>query len=120
MMTNNQTTRKLLKALIVTVCSSLTIAVTATPNDAATKSVCSFITGRSVNVRSGPGNNYKVVANLKRGDGVRANYRQGKWVKLTGRVYGTAPNERVRSFNGWVSNQFINGCSEDQFDRWRR
>ncbi len=45
---------------------------------------CSFITGEggAVNLRKGPGNQYPVVAKLKRGDGVRAVSRQGKWVKI--------------------------------------
>lgn len=81
--------------------------------------VCSFITGNNVNIRSGPSTKSSVIAQLNRGDGVRAQYRKGDWVKLAARVYGTVPNERFKPLNGWVFNQYINGCSEDQFDRWR-
>ncbi|WP_293125376.1 SH3 domain-containing protein [Microcoleus sp. bin38.metabat.b11b12b14.051] len=83
---------------------------------------CSFITGKGgeVNIRKGPGNNYPVVAKLKRGDGVRAVSRQGNWVKIAARTSGNAPNETFTILDGWVNNQFINGCSEDQFDRWRK
>ena len=83
---------------------------------------CSFITGEggAVNIRKGPGNQYPVVAKLKRGDGVRAVSRQGNWVKIAARFSGNPPNETLTILEGWVSNQFINGCSEDQFDTWRK
>ena len=88
----------------------------------AAQSVCSFITENNVNIRSGPGVQYRTVAKLKRGDGVRAVRRSGNWVQLTGRVTslpGKTP-EVVKPLSGWVTNQYINGCSEDQFDRWRQ
>ncbi|MGB3266994.1 MAG: SH3 domain-containing protein [Microcoleus sp.] len=83
---------------------------------------CSFITGEggAVNIRRGPGNKYPVVAKLKRGDGVRAVTRQGDWVKIAARFSGNPPNETLTILNGWVNNKFINGCSEDQFERWRQ
>ncbi|MEG4996395.1 MULTISPECIES: SH3 domain-containing protein [unclassified Microcoleus] len=83
---------------------------------------CSFITGEggAVNIRKGPGNKYAVVAKLKRGDGVRALSRQGNWVKIAATFSGNPPNETLTILNGWVNNKFINGCSEDQFDRWRQ
>ncbi len=82
---------------------------------------CSFITGDRVNIRSGPGKQYPIVTQLNRGDGVRALQREGDWVQLTARVYGTISNEKFEPLvnNPWVSNQYINGCSEDQFDMWR-
>lgn len=89
---------------------------------AADKSVCSFITGNNVNIRSGPGTQYRLVAKLNRGDGVRAVRRSGNWVLLSGRVTsppGKTP-EVVKPLNGWVYNTYINGCSEDQFERWRQ
>lgn len=86
------------------------------------QTVCSFINVKSgnVNVRKGPGDKYPVVVKLKRGDGVRAVSRQGKWVKIAARTQGTAPNETFTILEGWVNNQYINGCSEDQFDKWRK
>lgn len=81
---------------------------------------CSFITGNRVNIRSGPGTQHSVVTQLNRGDGVRALYQEGDWIKLAARVYGTIPNERFEPLDGWVYNQYINGCSEDQFERWRQ
>ncbi|XZN90744.1 MAG: SH3 domain-containing protein [Microcoleus sp.] len=83
---------------------------------------CSFINVKTgtVNIRKGPGNNYPVVVKLKRGDGVRAVSRKGEWVKIAARTYGTAPNETFAIVDGWVNNQYINGCSEDQFDMWRK
>lgn len=83
---------------------------------------CSFITGEGgvVNIRRGPGNKYPIVAKLKKGDGVRAVTRQGDWVKIVARFSGNPPNESLTILNGWVNNKFINGCSEDQFDRWRQ
>ncbi len=89
---------------------------------AADQSVCSFITENNVNIRSSPNTQSRVVRKLKRGDGVRAVRRSGNWVQLTGRVTsppGKMP-EVVKPLNGWVSNQYINGCSEDQFERWRQ
>jgi SH3-like domain-containing protein len=84
--------------------------------------ICSFITGNSVNVRRGPGTQFPVVTKLNRGDAVMAVRRSGNWVQISGRVTsspGITP-EVVQPLNGWVSNAFINGCSEDQFDRWRQ
>lgn len=80
---------------------------------------CSFITGDNVNIRSGPGTGYRRIVKLNRGDGVRAAYREGNWVKIEARVYGYIPNETFEALDGWVSNQYINGCAEDEFDRWR-
>lgn len=80
---------------------------------------CSFITGNRVNIRSGPGKSYSTIAQLNRGDGVRAVYREGDWVKLAARVDGFEPNETYEPLDGWVHNQYINGCSEDKFDMWR-
>ena len=86
--------------------------------------VCSFLVakevGSNINIRKGPNTNSAIVATLKRGDGVRAVRRSGNWVKLAARSYGTAPKETFKPLDGWVNNQFINGCSEDQFDRWRK
>ena len=86
------------------------------------ETVCSFINVKSgtVNVRKGPGDKYPVVVKLKRGDGVRAVSRQGKWVKIAARFSGNPPNETFTILDGWVNNQYINGCSEDQFDKWRK
>jgi len=81
---------------------------------------CSFITGSLVNIRSAPGTTNPIVTQLKRGDGVRAIYREGNWVRLAARVYDLPPNENFEPLDGWIFNQYINGCSEDQFDRWRR
>jgi len=86
------------------------------------QTVCSFINIKSgtVNIRKGPGNQHSVVAKLKRGDGVRAVSRQGNWVKIAAITYGNPPNETFEILEGWVNNQYINGCSEDEFDRWRK
>ena len=86
--------------------------------------VCSFIVmqdvGGTVRVRQSPSTDAAVVTMLKRGDGVRAVRREGNWVLLAARTQGIVPNETFVPLTGWVSNQFINGCSEDQFERWRR
>jgi hypothetical protein len=78
----------------------------------ARQGVCSFINANDVNVRSGPGTQFRVLTQLDRGAGVTAVRRSGNWVEISA--------IESRRFNGWVSNAFINGCSEDQFDRWRR
>jgi uncharacterized protein YgiM (DUF1202 family) len=118
-MTLNAPTKKLLNCLLVGIGASLFVVSTATPNYAAKKSVCSFITGNGVNVRSGAGNNFKVIKTLKRGDVVTASHRQGNWVRLTALNIGTT-DKKAQDLNGWVSNRFINGCSEDKFDMWRK
>jgi len=83
---------------------------------------CSFINVKSgnVNIRKGPGNKYPVVVKMKRGDRVMAVSRQGNWVKIAARFTGNPPNESFVLLDGWVNNQYINGCSEDQFDMWRK
>ena len=84
--------------------------------------ICSFITENGVNIRSRPSTQSPVVTKLNRGDIVRAVRRSGNWVQISGRVTSppaTSP-EVVRPLRGWVQNTYINGCSEDQFDRWRR
>jgi hypothetical protein len=87
--------------------------------------VCSFIhadevNGR-VNVRAKPDPNAPIVARLKRGDGVRATKRTGEWVEIVARDTSSDPlKPRYAPLRGYVSNRFINGCSEDRFDRWRR
>jgi hypothetical protein len=82
--------------------------------------LCSFINANNVNIRKGPGTQYATVTQLNRGDGVRAVRSQGNWVQIAARVYGFGNNQRIVPLEGWVSNQYINGCSEDQFDRWRK
>lgn len=85
-------------------------------------SICSFINANNVNIRSGSGTQYQVISTLNRGDTVRAVRRSGNWVEISGKVTsspGSTP-EIVKPLNGWVQNTFINGCSEDQFDRWRQ
>jgi hypothetical protein len=101
------------------------LAMPTSPNQmtlAAQESICSFITANNVNIRTGPGTQYGVVTRLNRGDIVRAVRRAGNWVLLSERV--TSPPaqtpEVVTPLKGWVYNAYINGCSEDQFDRWRR
>jgi uncharacterized protein YgiM (DUF1202 family) len=81
--------------------------------------VCSFITGNNVNVRSGAGNKYKIITKLNRGDGVRATYKKGNWVQIVATSSGIVPNETFKPLKGWVYNAYVDGCSEDQFDRWR-
>ncbi|MDY6785339.1 MAG: SH3 domain-containing protein [Cyanobacteriota bacterium] len=82
---------------------------------------CSFVAVDSgaVNIRKGPGTQYDVVAQLKRGDSVRAQSRQGDWVKLAAKTNGFPPNETYEPLDGWISNQYLNGCSEDEFEMWR-
>ncbi|MEA5495765.1 SH3 domain-containing protein [Limnoraphis robusta BA-68 BA1] len=86
--------------------------------------VCSFIVtnqvNSKVNIRKNPDLKSPVVKQLKRGDVVRAVSRQGNWVKIVALVNGFPPNEKLTPFSGWVDNRYINGCSEDQFDMWRR
>ncbi|MFN5856643.1 MAG: SH3 domain-containing protein [Pseudanabaenaceae cyanobacterium] len=88
---------------------------------------CAFINAQSVNIRDKP--NGEVVTVLNRGDGVRVYgnpsvmddaARSGNWVRIAARVNGLGNNETFAPLEGWVFNQYINGCSEDQFDRWRR
>lgn len=98
------------------------IASAKTPTLAQNSGICSFINANNVNIRSGPNTQSRVVAKLKRGDGVRAVVRKGNWVEISGKVTskpGVTP-EVVQPLKGWVQNTYINGCSEDKFDMWRQ
>jgi hypothetical protein len=76
--------------------------------------------GGMVRVRKEPNANAPIVTTLKRGAGVRAVNRRGNWVRIAALTSGTAPRETFTPLQGWVFNQYINGCAEDQFDRWRK
>ncbi len=81
--------------------------------------ICSFINANNVNIRQKPDLTAPVILQLNRGDGVRAISRTGNWVKIAARDSGKPPTPYT-PLQGYVSNQYINGCSEDQFDRWRK
>ncbi|HEY9697623.1 MAG TPA: SH3 domain-containing protein [Trichocoleus sp.] len=81
--------------------------------------VCSFITENNVNVRQSPDINSTVVTQLNRGDVVRATSRTGDWVNIAAQDSGQPPTP-YSPLQGYVSNQYINGCSEDQFELWRQ
>ena len=80
-------------------------------NPPETKTICSFITGDDVNIREQPNIKAKVLTKLNRGVVVEGINRTGDWVKIVINDSGKI---------GYVSNKYINGCSEDQFDRWRQ
>ncbi|MBW4661744.1 MAG: SH3 domain-containing protein [Drouetiella hepatica Uher 2000/2452] len=84
-----------------------------------TNTTCSFINANTVNIRQAPNTQSSVIAQLNRGDGVRAVGRRGNWVQLAARDSGQPP-QPYTPLQGWVFNQYVNGCSEDQFDRWRK
>jgi len=81
--------------------------------------ICSFINSDDVNIREAPNTQSAVIAQLNRGDGVRAVGQEGDWVQLAALDSGQPP-EPYTPLQGWVLNQYVNGCSEDQFDRWRQ
>jgi Bacterial SH3 domain len=81
--------------------------------------ICSFINANSVNIRQKPDLTAPVILQLNRGDGVRATSRTGTWVKIAARDSGKPPTPYT-PLEGYVSIKYINGCSEDQFDRWRK
>lgn len=82
--------------------------------------VCSYITNPNVNVRSEPNLDASVIEQLNAGDMVRAVNRDGSWVQIAARVYGDDPERpEFVPLQGWVYNEYINGCSEPEFDRWR-
>jgi uncharacterized protein YgiM (DUF1202 family) len=80
-------------------------------NPPETKTICSFITGDDVNVREKPNIKAKILTQLDRGYQVEGINRTGDWVKIVIKDSGKI---------GYVSNEYINGCSEDQFDHWRQ
>jgi Bacterial SH3 domain len=84
-----------------------------------TNTICSFINANGVNLRQDPSVNASIITQFNTGDGVRALSRSGDWVKVVARVSGQSP-EIYSPLEGYVSNKYINGCSEDQFDRWRK
>jgi hypothetical protein len=81
--------------------------------------ICSFINANNVNIRQKPDLTAPVILQLNRGDGVRATSRTGSWVKIAARDSGKPPTPYT-PLQGYVSNKYINGCSEPQFDRWRK
>lgn len=81
--------------------------------------ICSFINSDRVNVRQQPHLKSPVLVTLNRGDGVRAVRRRGNWVEIAARDSGKAPTP-YSPLQGYVFNQYINGCAEDQFERWRQ
>jgi len=81
--------------------------------------ICSFITGNNVNVRERPNSNSPIVTQLNRGDMVRATSQTGDWVNIAALDSGESPTP-YSPLQGYVSNQYINGCSEDQFEMWRQ
>ncbi len=85
-----------------------------------TNTICSFINANNVNIRQAPNTRSSIITQLNRGDGVRATGRTGSWVQLAARDSGQPPRSHYTPLQGWVFNQYINGCSEDQFDRWRK
>lgn len=87
-------------------------------NEVENNTICSFINSNNVNVRQDPSTQSPIVTQLNRGDGVRALGRDGDWVQLAALDSGIPP-EPYSTLYGWVSNQYINGCSEDQFEMWR-
>ncbi len=85
------------------------------------KTVCSFINTDNVNVRQDHSLESEVITQLQRGQGVRAEYREGDWVKITATLEKDGDNKsQTKLLDGWVANDYINGCSEDQFDLWRQ
>jgi hypothetical protein len=81
--------------------------------------VCSFINSNNVKIRQKPNLNSPIITTLKRGDGVRATSRDGNWVKIVARDSRKSPNSYT-PLEGYISKNYINGCSENQFDRWRK
>ncbi|MGD1716919.1 SH3 domain-containing protein [Hydrocoleum sp. CS-953] len=81
--------------------------------------ICSFINGNDVNVRQRPDTSSPTITQLNRGDGVRAIRRTGNWVHIVALDSGQSPTPYT-PLEGYVFNKYINGCSEDQFDRWRK
>jgi len=89
--------------------------------DTKDKTVCSFINTDNVNVRQDHSLESEVITQLQRGQGVRAEYREGDWVKIDAIIEKNEGNQsKTRPLDGWVANDYINGCSEDQFDLWRQ
>ncbi len=81
--------------------------------------ICSFINGNDVNLRQRPDASSPIITQLNRGDGVRATGRTGNWVEIVALDSGQPPTPYT-PLQGYVFNKYINGCSEDQFDRWRK
>jgi Bacterial SH3 domain len=91
----------------------------AAPQQPTDTTVCSFINSNKVNMRKTADPKAPIVAVLNRGDGVAAKGKVGTWVEITAK-YLDDQNTRSTPLHGYVSNQYINGCSEDQFDHWRQ
>lgn len=65
------------------------------PSYAAT-STTKYVTASALNVKTGPGTNYKVVTTIKKNTSVKVLQTKGSWDKIT-----------VGSKTGWVSNKYL-------------
>jgi hypothetical protein len=93
-------------------------------NEVKMNTTCGFINADDVNLRQEPSTKATVITQFKRGDGVRvpgidSGGSNNGWVRIVARDSGKPPTP-FSPVSGYVSNQYINGCSEDQFDRWRK
>lgn len=82
---------------------------------------------KSLNVRSGPGEGYDIVTQLKRGDKVTAVDQAGKWVRIIG-LKTESSEDNPSDTEAWVYRSFINlpkdflapafGDAENDFVDW--
>ena len=63
---------------------------------------------KTLNVRAGPGEGYKIVSRLKRGDNVNAIDQQGRWIRIIGILNGALDNENKLITNEfWIHRSFV-------------
>lgn len=74
------------------------------------------ITARSLNVRSGPGEGYEIIAKLRRGDEVDAVDQVGRWVRLDGEEQAWVHRSFVKLPKSFLAPAFSEG--ENAFLDW--
>jgi len=63
---------------------------------------------KTLNVRAGPGEGYKIVSRLKRGDKVNAFDQLGRWIRIIGIPLGALDNEDKLIINEfWIHRSFV-------------
>lgn len=76
-------------------------------------SVSGTVTAYALNVRSGPGNTYSILGNVKKGDSVRIINKSGDWFKIVyGNSYGYVSSKYVSSmYSDAVTEGVVANCS---------
>lgn len=94
--------------ILISCCVSVCFTTTYANNYKPVRSWQGSVWVKTLNVRDGPGEGYKIVSRLKRGDNVNAIDQQGRWVRITGISYGSHDNkDKLTTNEFWVHRSFV-------------